>query len=515
MSILDDLANPKLFAPHFRGDTWASWKAFLAALFALEMDESQLELYRHHTGRTEPPQVPFSEAALVVGRRGGKSRILALIAVYLAIAKDYTPHLAPGEVATIAVIASDRKQARSIYRYALGMLENVPALAGMIDDAKADIISLNNSVVIEIATASFRVTRGYTFAAVLADETAFWRSDETNANPDTEIFRALRPGMASIPGAILLNASSPYRRAGVLFNTFKRHYGRDDARVLVWKATTAEMNPSIDPEIIAEAYEEDPQSAASEYGAEFRDDIADFVSQEVIDACTEIGCRERPPNRSLGYRYNAFIDAAGGSGSDSMTMAITHLEGEIVVLDVVREIKPKFSPDDAVSEFAGVLKAYHVSKAEADRWGGDWVVEAFRKQGITIAPAAKPKADIYRELLPLLNARRCTLLDLPRLSAQLVGLERRVARGGRDSIDHAPGGHDDVANAVAGALLLSNVKRGLVISPETLLMAGMTEAQGLAYMRKHHPEQAAKTEAMLNRIGVDPDIARRRQMYGY
>jgi hypothetical protein len=348
----------------------------------------------------------------------------------------------------------------------------------------------------------------------LADETAFWR-DENYSNPDVEIFRALRPGMASIPGAILLNASSPYRRSGVLFNTYKRHFGQDDGRVLVWKGTTLEMNPSLDARVVEEAYAEDPQSAASEYGAEFRDDIADFVSQDVIDACTETGCRERPPNRSLGYRYSAFIDAAGGSGSDSMTMAITHLEGEVVVLDVVRERKPPFSPDDVVEEFSGCMKAYHVSKAEADRWGGDWVVEAFRKRGITIAPAAKSKADIYRELLPLLNARRCTLLDLPRLSAQLVGLERRVARGGKDSIDHAPGGHDDVANAVAGALLLSNVKRGLVISPETLLMLGMSEPERMAYMREKHPEQAAKTEAMLNRIGIDPEIARRRQMYGF
>ena len=42
------------------------------------------------------------------------------------------------------------------------------------------------------------------------------------------------------------------------------------------------------------------------------------------------------------------------------------------------------------------------------------------------------------------------MLDDARLLTQLVGLERRTARGGRDSIDHAPGGHDDLANAVAG-----------------------------------------------------------------
>jgi hypothetical protein len=468
VTILDDFDNAELFGPHFRGDSWRPWRAFLAALFALEMTEAELEVYRHHTGRQTPPAAPFTEAALVVGRRGGKSRVLALIATFLATSRDYTPFLASGERATLAVIASDRKQARSIYRYILGMLENIPALAAMVDEAKADIIELTNGVVIEIATASFRVTRGYSFAAVLCDETAFWRTDDATANPDVEIFRALRPGMASIPGAILLNASSPYARRGVLYQTYRRHFGQDDGRVLVWQGSTAEMNPSIDPGIIAEAFEEDPASAASEYGAQFRDDIDDFVSQAVVDAATDFGVAERPASRNLGHRYACFIDAAGGSGQDSMTMAISHVERDVAVLDCIRERKPPFSPDDVVAEFAALMKAYGVTTAQADRWGGDWVGEAFRKAGVTVKPAEKPKSDLYRELLPLLNAKRCSLLDIPRLSAQLVGLERRVARGGRDSIDHAPGSHDDVCNAAAGALLLCRTRQPMRISPEML-----------------------------------------------
>jgi hypothetical protein len=65
------------------------------------------------------------------------------------------------------------------------------------------------------------------------------------------------------------------------------------------------------------------------------------------------------------------------------------------------------------------------------------------------------KSDIYRDMLPLLNSRKCELLDNRRLISQLHGLERRTARGGRDSIDHSPGAHDDIANAVAGALVLA------------------------------------------------------------
>jgi hypothetical protein len=214
---------------------------------------------------------------LIIGRRGGKSRILALVAVFLAAFRDYTPHLGAGEIATVAVIAANRMQARSIFRYTIGLLEAVPALSRMIREQTADSVALNSRVVIEIHTASFRVTRGYSLAAALCDETAYWR-DETSANPDMEIFRALRPGLASIPGAILLNASSPYRKTGVLYSAFARHFGKDDARVLVWKATTLEMNSTLDPAVVQEAYDDDPLSAAAEFGGEFRDDISDFVS---------------------------------------------------------------------------------------------------------------------------------------------------------------------------------------------------------------------------------------------
>jgi len=49
------------------------------------------------------------------------------------------------------------------------------------------------------------------------------------------------------------------------------------------------------------------------------------------------------------------------------------------------------------------------------------------------------------------------LLDHPKLLNQLSNLERRTARSGRDNIDHQPGGHDDVANAVAGLAAINNL----------------------------------------------------------
>jgi hypothetical protein len=71
---------------------------------------------------------------------------------------------------------------------------------------------------------------------------------------------------------------------------------------------------------------------------------------------------------------------------------------------------------------------------------------------------------LYAELLPLMNSGRVELLDQPRLLAQLASLERRTARSGRDTIDHPPGAHDDVANAAAGAIALVAEHEGAAVA---------------------------------------------------
>jgi hypothetical protein len=460
MSIIAATEHADLFKPWFRErETWVAWTAFLSALFGLPMTAEQTEIYRSCTGRTEPPATPLTEGWLICGRRAGKSFILALIAVFLGCFRDYRQHLQPGERATIMVIACDRRQARVTLRYIKGLLTEIPALARLIEREAAEGFDLTNRVTIEVATTSFRTVRGYTLAAALLDEVAFWRSDDTSANPDAEILGALRPAMATIPGAMLLAASSPYARRGALWEAFRRYYGNDDAPVLVWKAPTRTMNSTVPQRVIDEAIERDPAFAAAEYLAEFRVDIEAFLSREVIEACIKPGIRERAPDRK--YEYLGFVDPSGGS-SDSMTLAVAHKEGTTTILDVIRERKPPFSPEAVVAEYADLLRKYRCFTVSGDRYAGEWPPEQFRKCGVHYAPAERTKSELYVDLLPMLNSAAVDLLDNDRLTHQLLGLERRTSRSGKDSIDHAPGGHDDVANAVAGVLVLCS--RGAHIS---------------------------------------------------
>lgn len=449
VDIITACRDPAIFGRWFADPrTWAAWFVVMKALFGIALDAEELAIFQKHTGRTTPAPAGYSDATLVIGRRGGKSLILAVVAAYFAAFHDWRPFLTGGERATIMIIAADRRTAGVTLRYLREML-NVPLLRGLIQRETNELLELSNEVTIEVATASFRTTRGRSIALGIADELAFWVL-EGGANPDVEIIGALKPAMATIPGARLLKASSPYARRGVLWTDYRRHYGVENSGVLVWKGTTRDMNPSVPQSFIDEAYADDPAHAAAEYGAEFRSDVESFVSREAVDAVVIGGRYELPP--MSGVTYTAFCDPAGGGGGDSMTLAIAHRHNDTAILDVLREARPPFSPEAVVEDFSRVLKSYGLHDVTSDRWAGNWPAERFATHSIDHKASPRTKSEIYRDFLPALNGGRVELLDNAKMIAQLCALERKTARGGRNSIDHPPGQHDDLVNVAAGAL---------------------------------------------------------------
>jgi len=446
------LEDPDLFGAILPGASWSSWRVLLIALIGEELTEAERETFAALTGREKEPLQCVEEVWAIIGRRGGKTRAIAVLAAYLAALVDYSDILAPGERASLPIMSASVWQAGKAKQYLDGIFTHVPAFKELVTNETSDTISLSTRVDIEVRPASFRTARSGTCAAAICDEVAFWRSENT-ANPDTEILNALQPSLATT-GGLLACISSPYARRGELYNTWKRDFGpQGDPAILVAKAASRTMNPLLSEKVVKRAYERDAAVASAEYGGEFRTDVETFISADVVDAAVVSGRFELP--RVPGVRYVAFVDPAGGSGGDAMTLAIAHQEKNIAVLDALREVKPPFSPDAVVADFLAVLKAYGVASLTGDRWGGEFVREKFKTAGFKYEISERVKSDIYKELLPLMNSGRVELLDNKRLVTQLCGLERRTARGGKDSIDHSPGSHDDAANAVAGATVLA------------------------------------------------------------
>ena len=407
ITIIDAIDD--LFGPWFRRrETWAAWFAFLKALFALPMDATELTVSRMY----KPRSASRASHRGMVGLRQASRQVL-----HLGLGRGVLRHLprpipllVPGERATIVVIAADRKQARIILRYIKALLSQVPMLAAMIarETRKA---STNNRVTVEVHTASFRKSRGYAIPAALLDELAFWPTDDA-AEPDHEIIAALKPGMATIPGAMLFCSTSPYSSGhGALWTAFDKHFGKDGP-VLVWRAPTRTMNPTVSQSIIDDAYEADPSSAAAEYGAEFRSDLEAFVSREIIDACTTRASTNAP--RSTTFQYTAFFDGAVvrvrtvrslSLGTAKATWPLSMRSGRP---DLHFRHRSLFAATPSFAQHYGVEKY-------GGPWGGEWPRELFREQGISYECAEKSASDLYVEALPLLNSHRVRLLDHPLL----------------------------------------------------------------------------------------------------
>ena len=202
---------------------------------------------------------------------------------------------------------------------------------------------------------------------------------------------------------------------------------------------------------------DDPASAAAEYGAEFRTDVESFVSRKVINAATIVGRFELPYVAT--EHYIAFVDPSGGS-ADSMTMAIAHQNQwcERAILGCrSRSSTAIQSGSDGcrVCRRLPDLRRRPSPRRPVCRRVAARSVSQCRRQ----LPAID--ADQVRNIFLAvadLESSRCELFDNERLRHQLIGLERKTARGGRDSIDHGPGSssHDDLINAAAGALVLAS-----------------------------------------------------------
>jgi hypothetical protein len=457
-TIIDDLDDAALFQPWFPGSTWDGWRTVLKGIYALPMTDDEALFFRAISGR-DPPKHRAKEVWIVVGRRGGKDSVASVIAAHAAALFQDDGNLRPGERAIVMCLAVDRSQAGIVLGYTKSYFADIPLLAGMVQRETDTGFELTNSADVLVMTNNFRAVRGRPVLCAIFDEVAFWR-DESSANPDEETFKAIKPGLATLPGSIVIGISSPYRKNGLLYKKFKKHYGVD-GDVLVIKAPTRLLNPTIPQEVVDEAMAEDPAAARAEWMAEFRDDVDGWATLELIESAVDRGVTVRPPK--TGISYHAFSDPSGGA-RDSFTTAIAHNENDAAVLDCMIEIKAPFNPTSATKSVCDMLGTYGLSKTVGDKYAAAWVVDAFAKHGVTYEHSERDRSAIYLDALPLFTGGRAKLLDDKRLVSQFVSLERRTSSVGKDKVDHGPGGHDDLCNSAAGALVLAAGTRSFQVS---------------------------------------------------
>src|SRR6516165_6400111 len=147
--------------------SWKVWLAVLRAAFGLPLDREQRALFASVADGRPPPPARVAELWCVAGRRSGKSRIAAAIAVYLALFGKHKA-LARGEIGYVLCLGQTRDQASLVLNYCEAFLQSSPILKQEIVSTTQDEIRLRRNITIAVHSNSFRSVRGRTLLAVIA-----------------------------------------------------------------------------------------------------------------------------------------------------------------------------------------------------------------------------------------------------------------------------------------------------------------------------------------------------------
>jgi hypothetical protein len=460
------LTDPRLMGNVMPGDSWLPYRVLAIAAMGEELTPDERVVFQKFTGRDREPGQRVKEFCTIGGRRSGKTVLDGAMATYLSSCVDYSGVLRKGESGVCLALAQTQQVARQLLEFVEENLLGSEILRQRFVRRTFELVELTGNITVEVRPVSAKKLRGPTFISLICDELAHWQTEEFYQDPDIAIFGAARPGMLTMRAAgwgMVIMASSPFIRRGELWNMFDNHYGpKGKPEYLVAKGATREFNPLVPQEEIDRELERDPETNRAEYLAEFRSDLEEFVRREAVESCISKHVLERP--WAYGTTYYAFIDPATGSGSDSWTLCIGHVKnGNIIVIDLLREWRPPFKAHEVVEEICGLCKSYCINKIISDKTG-KWVEDQFTyKGGLILETSAKAKHDLYVNLLPYVNSIRIELLDHPRSIMQLLALERSRTR-----IDHPPRQNDDLINAIAGVADIAIGKYGNYLSDYSL-----------------------------------------------
>lgn len=220
-------------SPEYLGlDISVPQKTLLKVSYGLELDEEEMVHFRQCTGRTIDPRTNFTTVVVIAGARAGKdSRLGGPTALYEAVLGGHK--ISNGETATIGLYAQGKEAAAVTFGYISKYATESAKISELV---RGD--ALRSSIALDTATGPFTIRtfpatriagRAYSFPVAVLNESAFYRF-EGAANADTEILTSVRRGMLNFPKRKLLIVSTPYSKAGILYDHSRASMGATTPR---------------------------------------------------------------------------------------------------------------------------------------------------------------------------------------------------------------------------------------------------------------------------------------------
>ena len=453
LNIIDFVTRLKLVEP---GGPTLGHRTFLKSIYGLELDVDELDFYCRATGSKTYDPREQREITAIIGRRGGKTRLAAQIAVYEAIRDHKLP---PGERAFILVIAPVLKQAQIAFDYVRKYLNRSPELSQLVVKERKSEIELRNGITIACQPCSQITVRGYSVVCAICDELGFWVHEETAANPEREVIAALRPAMATLTKTKLIKISTPCRKEGILWHDFQE---RESLPYPVWQASSKEMNPTLSDDFLEGAQRENNEHFRREYLAEFTDSLVGWITWEILEPCIVRGCREFP--RVSNGTYVAAVDPAFTHSDFGFAILHRSDNEHINVAFAARWTGTRNAPLNLESvsiQINDVLQRFGINSLVGDQHCFPVLRQHFEKAGLFYREfrfGDHSRASIFGNLRQLIAQQKISFVDEPELLRQLRSLDEIRTTNGNIDIRPPSSSKDDMAIAVAvGAFELSRV----------------------------------------------------------
>lgn len=423
-------------------------RTILKVTYGLPLEGAELELYCRATGRESYNPQEQDELSILAGRQSGKTtHIAAVIAVYEAFRDHGLPD---GERGYVLLIAPLLLQAGIAFKAIRQYILESPTLAKRVLKISKNEIELRNGVMIACRPCSYVAVRGYPVICVLCDEMAFWRHEETFANPEEEVLDALRPAMATLSRTKIVKVSTPFRKEGILWREFQERGGLDH---YVWQLSTEEMNPVVSNSFLEKARQRNEETFRREHLAEFVDNVIGWITPEILDPCVMRGKRELP--RVSNGVYVAVIDPAFTSSDFGFAIVHRSDDGSVTVVYVSRWTGSKKTPlnFDPISEQIGeILRRYGINSLVGDQFCFPILQQHFQRLGIFYREfrfGIRTRASLYGNLRQLIAQQKIRFVDDAELLRQLRSLEELRTWNGNVDVRPPRSQNDDVAIAVA------------------------------------------------------------------
>jgi hypothetical protein len=408
----------------------------------------------------KPRATAYDELTLIIGRRGTKSTIAAVLALAAAFDTSTDTKLGPGEDAFIIISAPTQDGCTTIMQMIAGRLDY--AKIGYQKTGK-EIRIEGRPVIIRITVANEVAPRGKSVKLAILEEAQMLPSNEDASGSDTEVVAAIKGALINLKGR-LIKIGTPWIKAGVLWNDYKLHFGKVDHDTLVLNAPTWVANPTITKEETQKAIS-DPRLWRREFGAEFSEGQGNFLLESDIERATGDYVNDKPRIHGIGYAMS--IDWA--TRNDFCCVVVCHREvidqgpqkapKDLLVVDCIRFYEPPakgetIHAESIVRNIVESNRRYGGPVILRDIYSGDVLDALFRQYAVKTQEVSSSVAAQAKRFSALGARFRTGSIKLPNnvpeAVKQLSLLEETLHQKGRVEYSvPSKSGHDDFPDALS------------------------------------------------------------------